>query len=175
MSRGYYDHHKPRRRTGGLWLMLLLGLPVAIIIMPTSMLVIAGMVPTFVAGIIDRDPEKSAALTVGAMNLCGVAPYIVELWQRGHTIAISLQMLATPSTWVVMFGAAAFGWLLYFFIPQIVTGIITVRAQSKIRDLEERRSLLVAEWGTDIMARPTLDQAEPQGMFPAEAEEEKTG
>lgn len=165
MSRGYYNNNrKPRRRGRSLLLLCLLLLPVGVIILPTSALVLAGMTPTFVAMFVDRDPEKSAALTVGAMNLCGVAPYIVRLWQHGHTLAFSFQMLATPSTWLVMFGAAAIGWMMYFFIPQIVTAIIALRSQSKIKELEEKRALLIADWGTDIMAKPDPDRAEPAGL-----------
>lgn len=157
----------PRRRGGGggaMFLLLLLA-PAGLMMMPTSVLVLAGLAPTFVAYLIDRDPEKSAALTVGAMNLCGVAPFVVRLWQQGHEMSVTLRMLADPGTWLVMFGAAAIGWLMYFFIPQIVAAVMSLRSQSKIKELEERRGMLVADWGAEVMGRPDADKAEPAGLL----------
>jgi hypothetical protein len=170
-----YSYSQRRKRRGGRSLMLLLILlfPAALIVLPSSTLLLAGMIPTIVAIIVDRDEDKSAALTVGAMNLCGVAPFIVQLWQQGQTMAVAMRMLADPKTWLVMFGAAGLGWLMYFFIPQIVVAIATLRAQSKIKELEERRSLLIADWGTDIMARPDPDKAEPPGLMGDMAANEK--
>jgi hypothetical protein len=156
----------PRRRgsSGGALLLLLLLAPAGLMMMPTSVLILAGLAPTFVAYFIDRDPEKSAALTVGAMNLCGIAPFVVRLWQRGHEMAVTLRMLADPGTWLIMFGAAAIGWLLYFFIPQIVAAVMSLRSQAKIKELEERRSMLVADWGAEVMAKPG-DKPEPAGLM----------
>lgn len=157
---------KQRKRGGGGALMLLLLLaPAGLMMMPTSVLVLAGLAPTIVAFLIDRDPEKSAAMTVGAMNLCGIAPFVVQLWQRGHEMAVTLRLLADPATWLVMFGAAAIGWLLYFLIPQLVAAFLALRNEAKIRDLEERRSLLVADWGPEVMGRPDPDKAEPTGLM----------
>lgn len=159
-------NRRPKRRGGGSALLLLVLLaPAGLMMMPTSVLLLAGLAPTFVAYLIDRDPEKSAAFTVGAMNLCGVAPYIVRLWQRGHEMSVTLRMLADPGTWLVMFGAAAIGWLMYFFIPQIVAAVMSLRSQSKIKELEERRGLLIADWGTDVMGRPDADMPEPVGLL----------
>lgn len=161
---------RPSRSSGGGGAIMLLVLlaPAGLMMMPTSVLVLAGLAPTFVAYLIDRDPEKSAAITVGAMNLCGVAPFVVRLWQRGHEMAVTLRMLADPGTWLVMFGAAAIGWLMYFFIPQIVAAFITLRNQTRIKELEERRSLLVADWGTEVMGKPDPDLAEPVGLLDSE-------
>ncbi|OYQ32507.1 hypothetical protein CHU95_17100 [Niveispirillum lacus] len=157
---------RPKRPSGGGALLLLVLLaPAGLMMMPTTVLLLAGLAPTFVAYLIDRDPEKSAALTVGAMNLCGVAPYVVRLWQQGHEMAVTLRMLADPATWLVMFGAAAIGWLMYFFIPQIVAAVMSLRSQSRIKELEERRGLLIADWGTDVMGRSDSDLPEPAGLM----------
>jgi hypothetical protein len=170
-----YSYSQRRKRRGGrsMMLLLILLLPAALIVLPSSTLLLAGMIPTIVAIIVDRDEDKSAALTVGAMNLCGVAPFIVQLWQQGQTMGLAMRMLAEPKTWLVMFGAAGLGWLMYFFIPQIVVAIATLSAQSKIKELEERRALLIADWGTDIMARPDPDKAEPAGLMGDMGESEK--
>lgn len=155
---------RPQRGNGSSLLLLILLAPAVLLLMPTSALLAAGLVPTFVAYIIDRDPEKSATTTVAAMNLCGITPFIVRLWQKGHEMEVSMRMLADPGTWLVMFGAAAIGWLMYFFIPQIIAAFIAMRNEARIRDLEDKRSALIADWGPDIMAKPDA-KPEPAGLM----------
>ncbi|MFC7333223.1 hypothetical protein [Rhodocista pekingensis] len=156
-----------RRGGGGLLLLLALILPFGLVVMPTTILMLAALVPTLVAYVVDRDPEKSAPLTVGAMNLCGVMPFAIRLWQDGHTIELTMRMLADPYTWLVMYGGAAIGWLLYFGIPPLVAGAVVMRDGTRIREMEEQRRLLVEEWGPEVAGRtPEADPAD----LPAETE-----
>lgn len=156
----------PKRRPGqgGLLVLLLVLLPLGLFVLPTSVLLMVGLLPTVVAWIVDRDSEKSAALTVGAMNLCGIAPYVILLWQGGHSMERAMRFLADPSTWLVMYGAAAVGWVIYFLVPQVVAAGIAMRNESRIRTLEAQRATLVAEWGTAILGKDA-DAAEPQGLL----------
>ena len=48
--------------------------------LPTVMVIAFGMLPGMVAFIVDRSKERSATFCVGGMNLCGVFPYLLELW-----------------------------------------------------------------------------------------------
>jgi hypothetical protein len=96
----------------GALLGLIVLIPLGALMLPTAILVLVGMIPTMVAFMIDRDPEKSAGLTVGAMNLCGVMPFLITLWQSNHSIERSVQILLTPFTFFLMYGAAGVGWLL---------------------------------------------------------------
>jgi len=135
-------------------------LPLAALVMPTTLLLLAGLIPTVVAFIIDRDPDKSAPLTVGAMNFCGIMPFCIKLWQGGHTIDLTLRLLSQPGNWLVMYGAAAFGWLLYYGIPPLVVNAMVMREQQKIRELEQARAALVADWGPEIAG--SSDEAEAE-------------
>ncbi|HYC04569.1 MAG TPA: hypothetical protein VED40_14845 [Azospirillaceae bacterium] len=156
-----------RDAAGGIALLLVL-LPLGVVVLPTTVLMGAGLIPTLVAALVDRDPEKSAALTVGAMNLCGVMPFAIELWQSGHTLDLALGLLATPYTWLVMYGAAAIGWGFYFAIPPLVAGFVTMRDEDKARRLEQERDALVEEWGPEVAGLPA-----PIAMSGAETEDEE--
>jgi len=168
-----------RRRAAGGLAFLLLVVPLAVVVMPTTVLLGVGLIPTLVAFAVDRDSEKSAAITVGAMNFCGVMPFAIQLWQRGHTLDLSMGLIASPFTWLVMYGAAAVGWGLYFVIPPIVASFVVMRDEDKIRDLEEQRQALVEEWGIEVTgqgAEPSFeeDAAAVSRMLDADERAEET-
>lgn len=143
----------PRRRGGRGLLLLLLVLPAAALVLPSTVLVVAGMIPTMVAYVIDTDAEKSAPITVGSMNLCGVLPFGIELYQRGHTLKVALDILSHPTAWLVMFGAAGIGWVIYYGVPPLVASVLVMRDEAKIRTLEDKRLALIAEWGPELAAK----------------------
>ena len=143
---------KPRKKGGKNHTMtfLFLVLPAALVVLPTTILLGVGMVPTLVALATDRDPEKSAAITVGSLNLCGCIFFAIELWKTGHTIAAALAKLGDPMTWLVMYGAAGAGWMLYFTIPPLVASAEISRAEKRIDTLKKKRVGLIQEWGPDV-------------------------
>lgn len=148
------------RRSGGLLLALVLVLPLGLLVLPTTLLLAAGLIPTLVALIVDRDPDKSAALTVGAMNFCGTMPFCIRLWQEGHTADLAFRMLANPTTWLLAYSAAAGGWLIYFTVPRVVAGFSVSRDQARIRELDAKRAELVRDWGPEVAGQPKEEAPE---------------
>src|SRR4051812_23632705 len=144
-----------RRRTGRqgggtLVLVLVVVLPLLAAFLPTAILLGVGMVPTLVAFIIDRDPEKTAPLTVGAMNIVGVMVPILQLWKSANTVQAAVIQLSHPLTLMMMYLAAAVGWGIYYGVPPAVAGFVTLRAENRIAKLEQEQKELVEEWGPEI-------------------------
>jgi hypothetical protein len=129
---------------------LLLSVPLGLLFMPTALLMAVGLVPTAVAYIADRDPDKTAPLTVGALNFVGVMAFAIGLWQRDHTLAGAMRVLGDPFAWLGMYGAAAVGWALYNGIPPMVAMWIAMRAETRIRQLEEQQREIAREWGPEV-------------------------
>lgn len=168
MSRG---RHSSGSRVGMLGLMALI-LPMGLLILPTSLLVLAGMIPSMVAYAVDRHDDKTAALTVGSMNICGVMPFCIQLWQHGHVLRYAIDLLSQPVTFMVMYSAAAVGWLLYFTIPPLVAGWSASRDQARIVSLDDQRQALTEIWGQEVTS-PT--QANQGGENSPAAQEEAEG
>src|SRR5690606_22196278 len=80
---------------------------------PSTVLFCGGMMPTLVAAIVDNKKQKTAWITVGAMNFAGFLPVWWKLWERGHTIDQSFFLLMDANNLLLMYGAAAVGWFLY--------------------------------------------------------------
>ena len=141
-----------KRKRKSLWTFLLLLLPAGLVVLPTSILFGLGMIPTMVAYVIDRDPEKPAPITVGGLNFCGCLPYAIDLWKQGGGISAALKVFADPMAWLVMYGAAAVGWAFYYGIPPAVANAEIMRSERRIDALKQRKVSLVQEWGPDVAA-----------------------
>lgn len=123
---------------------------VGLFTLPTILILGIGMLPTVGAMISDRRKEKYATLCVGAMNFTGVLPFMIRLWTEDHSYERAFQMIADPFTWLVMYGAAAIGWAIYFVAPGIVGMFIGMRTEQRIQRLRRRQRDLVEEWGPGV-------------------------
>ncbi len=150
MSRSARPGRKRKSSSSGMVTVLLILMPVGLIFLPTTVLLAVGMIPTVVAYVVDRDPDKTAPMTVGGLNFAGVFTFTVSLWQAGHTMAALSRILTDPFAWLVMYGAAGLGWTLYYGIPPAVAGWIILRAESKIAQRIEEQRELIDLWGTEV-------------------------
>jgi hypothetical protein len=118
--------------------------------LPTILVLGIGMLPTLGALITDRRKETYATLCVGAMNFTGVLPFMIQLWTEDHSYEHAFRVIAQPVTWLVMYGAAALGWAIYFVAPGIVGMFIGMRTEQRIQRLRRRQRDLVEEWGPGV-------------------------
>lgn len=127
------------------------------ICLPT-LLVCAGLLPTLVVLITDTDRQKSSTITIGFMNLAGVAPFIIDLWRQGQTMDIAVHILSQPNTWLVMLGAAGLGKLLLYAVPPAMAALTLSSMESRLLMLKEGLEQLKAVWGPDVATAVPLDQ-----------------
>ena len=146
----------PVKKGGSLGLRFLgfLLMVLGMMMLPSTMLFCLGMAPTWVAYVIDLDRKKSAAVSVGALNLCGVIPFATALWRGGNSVEHATRILANVETWAVMYGAAAIGWIIFYAVPPVVAGVMAFHASLRLQDLESRRAALRAAWGDEVSGDP---------------------
>jgi hypothetical protein len=146
------DKAKPQKKSGGgfkvIFFMTILGC-LAPFGLPT-LLVCLGFMPTLVALFTDTDGRGSGVAAVGYMNLAGVLPFLVDLWQKGQTMDVAMTIMRDPFTWVVMLGAAGVGHLILFSVPAAVVTFVYNRQQARLRTLREAVKELEAIWGPEV-------------------------
>jgi hypothetical protein len=120
---------------------------------PLCILLVAGLLPTGAAALIDRHRSRYLARAVGAMNLAGIFPAALRLWEAGLTFSALHATLASPYTWLAMYGAAGIGWLLHLGMPPVVRVLVDYRADEMKHRLEARAKTLVEEWGEEVTGR----------------------
>ena len=131
-----------------LWILVPL---VLVFALPTVVLMALGLLPTIVAYIVDRREEKYAAYCVGGFNLSGVMPYLFSLWATGDSMHALGGILTSPFSWLVMYGAAALGWLANYWAPQVTMRIRRARDRSEVARLRRRQEQILEEWGPEVM------------------------
>ena len=123
---------------------------VVILSLPTVMLVAIGMMPTLVAFIIDRSPQRYSTFCVGGMNLCGVFPYLLDLWAGTVDVASAAEIFTNVFAIMLMYSAAGFGWMIYLSLPPVVVALLQVMAQRRADQCRELQKDLIEEWGEDV-------------------------
>jgi len=122
-----------------------------------TLLVCLGLLPTCVALFTDTDSNRSGLATVGYMNLAGVLPFLIELWQKGQTMDVAMAIIRQPYSWVVMLGSAGIGHLILYAVPPMITSIVLINLESRKRTLREALQQLEAIWGPDVGTNHSLD------------------
>ncbi|MBI1208736.1 MAG: hypothetical protein GC191_15800 [Azospirillum sp.] len=131
-------------------MLVILLAPAALFLLPTTILFGIGLIPTLVAFLTDRNADKTASITVGAINFCGIAPFAFDLWQNHNSVVGALHIFADPLAWLIMYGAAAIGWGIFYGIPPAIANFEVMRAERQIGALLETRVELIREWGHEI-------------------------
>lgn len=126
--------------------------------LPSLVLLLAGLVPTYVAFATDSDPQKSGATSVCAMNVAGIAPYLIDLWMKGQTLGNAFAILGEPKSWLVILGAAAIGQLIVYTIPSFIAIFTLNNAESRLQALRRNLELLKDSWGADVATTKPLDK-----------------
>lgn len=134
---------------------------VGLVVLPTTLLLLVGMVPTIAALMSSRDEGIYRGVTVGVMNFAGCLVPLLVLWTNNHSIGQTTALLTDPFNYVIMYGAAALGWGVFYAVPPTVLGIMRWYYEMDIKRQEKIQKDLVKEWGDDVAIRAAaVDQAE---------------
>ena len=136
------------RRPGLLWWTV--GLPVAGLLLPTLIVLALAMLPTLGAHVAERSRERHLVMTVGLMNLCGSLPAVVKLWSLGQSFASIGPVIHDVFAWLIAYGAAGCGWLIYLITSPVVGAYFRVSSETRVRMLTHSQRNLVENWGPDV-------------------------
>lgn len=136
------------------WKFTLIILVVSLAIIPYIrhgyVFLLAAMLPSAVALLVDRTWKKSQFKAVAAANFAGTFPTLVDLWQQDNTIDAMLNIVADPFVWLYSYGAAAAGWILVWAAPLFTLYFMELTTQFRLIRLKEDQRKLIDEWGPEI-------------------------
>ena len=126
----------------------------AMVFLSSTLVVLVCMAPTVVASIVDKNPQRTLWLTIGALNLAGTLPAWFRLWELGGSIADMTQVLLDPSLLLVAYGGAGAGWAIHINVTPLVAALMNRRNEVVLRDVEKRQNELLRKWGADVARSP---------------------
>ncbi|NQU59897.1 MAG: hypothetical protein HQ512_02100 [Rhodospirillales bacterium] len=119
--------------------------------MPTVILLMFGLLPTIVAWVIDRSPQKYTMFCVFGMNFSGLLPFLMDIWFVEHSIDAATKIMSNVFDIMVIYGAAAFGWMLFVSLPPVITTFLTVMSERRVTVLKGNQRTIIEEWGDGVL------------------------
>lgn len=136
---------------------LIMVLLMALLFLPTTLLLFAGMLPSVAAFMVDKHRKKATALSVAALNLVGCSPFLFELWRSGNTVQEALDIVSDPMVIIVMYSAAGVGYVIDWVVSSIAGSFLFQRDELRIKFIESRQKELVERWGHEVKGEVKLD------------------
>lgn len=153
---------KKKKRTQGRGILLQLLVIVLLImgVMFSSMAIILliGMIPSIVSAIVDTTKGKTRTITVACVNFAGCTPFLIEIYKKGGAFETAMSYILEPRTIVVMYMAAAMGYLIDWAMTGIVSSIMVQKAKHRLKEIKEEQKDLVERWGPEVAGTMPLDE-----------------
>lgn len=149
---------KKRKKSMQTRIMMAIAIVMAVLFLPTTALFVVGMLPTIVARVIDRTPEKTKVLTVGFMNFAGVFPFWYQLVEIGHKFDNAMALVSQPLTVVVMYAGAVLGYALEWGITGFVASMMVQKGRSRLDNIKKAQEAMVRQWGPEVSGEIPLNQ-----------------
>jgi hypothetical protein len=123
-----------------------------------AVIMVVGMIPTIVAAIVDRSEGRTRSLTIGAMNFAGCVPFMLEIFKKGNSLETSIAYMLEPRTIVVIYFAAAMGYLIDWAMTGIVSSVIVQKTKGRLREIKKDQKELTERWGMEVTGTIPLDE-----------------
>lgn len=154
--------HNDQSKGGGMsvFVQLLFGavaIAVMVFALPSFLLVVIAMLPTFGAYLIDTNPKRSLTRSVGFLNFAGTWPFLLQLWTGSNSLIQSVKIMTDPYAWLLIYSAAALGWLFYLGLPSMGLMFQDYSAEQRAKRLRIAQKKLKAEWGAEVTGGEVSD------------------
>jgi len=134
-------------------LLLVLLLPAAALMAPMAIVLVAALVPSVVARIVDSSPGRYLTFTVLSLNLVGSLYFVHELLTLGNDLGSVSIVLQDSIGWLAAFAGAGCGWLLFMAMPALVAKTAEAQSALRMRRVQRDQTQLTEEWGQVIAAK----------------------
>jgi hypothetical protein len=145
----------------GYWLLLCLVMPVALLLLPSTLVLIPAMVPTLVARVVDPAPGRHLTITVGSLNFAGALWFMHDLWSADQSFSAIVPTLGDMIGWLAALVGAGAGWGIYSLMPIVSRSIATTKSNLRLSRVRKGQEELVEQWGDPVRGSHTLPASRP--------------
>lgn len=144
------DPQKSKQTTWRHKVFIAIAVGMAVVMQLAVVLLLLTMIPTIVSWFTQSQNNKDRTFTIGAMNLAGAAPFILELWRNSGDITVFFMLIQWPIMYVVAYGGAAIGIAVDWITVSVVSSILLQRARKRLTWIEDKQKEMVEIWGSEV-------------------------
>jgi hypothetical protein len=141
---------KAGKKKTGMLLALFLAMPVALLLLPSTLVLIPAMIPTLVARVVDPAPGRHLTITVGSLNFAGSLWFMRDLWTAGQAFSAVLPTLSDMLGWLSALLGAGLGWAIYSMMPGISRRLAAAGSAARLNRLRKAQEELADQWGEPV-------------------------
>jgi membrane associated rhomboid family serine protease len=134
-------------------LLLVLLLPAAALMAPIAIVMVAALVPTVVARIVDSNPNRYLTFTVLGLNLVGSLYFVHQVVTKGNSLEVVAMVLQDSIGWLAALSGAGCGWLLFLAVPPLIAKMAEAQSGLRLRRVHRDQTHLINEWGEIVAAK----------------------
>jgi hypothetical protein len=121
-------------------------------------IILFGILPGFIASIVDHNYNRYLSKVVLAFNIAGLAPFLTKiiaeiLSDHRQANQIAIDIILEPKTWLYIYSFCAIGWVVCWCFPNTSVLIRSITVRLNIYELNEELNRLTKEWGESIKRR----------------------
>lgn len=134
-------------------LLLILLLPVAAVMAPLAIVLVAALLPSVVARLVDSSPGRYLTFTVSSFNLVGALYFVNQMLAMGNSLDVVWRVLQDSIGWLAALSGAGCGWLLFLAMPSLIAKMADAQSALRMRRVRRDQSQLISEWGELVAAK----------------------
>jgi len=134
-------------------LLLILLLPAAALLAPIAIVLVAALVPSMVARIVDSSPGRYLTFTVLSLNLVGALYFVHQVLTMGNELQVVAMVLQDSIGWLAALSGAGCGWLLFVATPPFIAKMAEAQSALRMRRVHRDQTQLISEWGEVVAAK----------------------
>ena len=129
---------------------------VAVAVMPTTLLLFVGMMPSIAAYFIDKTKQQLKAMTVGCLNFSACFYYWLELVSSDHSLVTAWEIIS-PTSISIMYAGAIAGYIVEWGVSMAVAVVMVQSGKSKLSSIRKQKEEMVERWGVEVTGVYRLD------------------
>lgn len=147
-----------KKKSKALYTLIVGMMLLSVVFMGATIILAIGMLPTAVAFMADRTPEKLRGMTVGFTNFAGCMPFLLDLMNGGGSKEMALSIIGNPSSIIIMYLGACLGYVVEWLVTSIVATLMVQRGERRLEAIAKRKKSLVLLWGEEVTGRLSVDR-----------------
>lgn len=136
-------------------MMMVFAITIALIFLPTSMLLFFGMIPSMVAFFASGRGVGARASTITAMNMAGCIPFVFKLWATGNDFEASFEIITNMRYMSIIYLSAAFGYMIDWVMTGLMSSFLYQKGVNRMKTIKKRQEVLIEHWGQGVSGKKT--------------------